>query len=109
MHTLPSEETGRRFQFATAPSGRPGVMTLAISDPEGGPIVRAEIESGELNRARFTGRVMQFAENASVSYRVISNGIAARIGFLFGFNEGEAAHTILVEHDSLDWLLGPRE
>jgi hypothetical protein len=105
MQTLPCEETGRRYNLAAAPTERPGFMTLAISGPDGGSIVRAELESGELSRARFTGRVMKFAENASVSYRVISNGIAARIGFLFGFIEGEESHSILVERDSLDWLL----
>lgn len=104
MHTYPAEERGHRFQIATEATSRPGVMSLAISRPEGGRIVDAEFEPGELNRARFTGRVFRFAENAFVQYKVISNGIAARIGFLFGFEDGDESYSVMVENDGVDWL-----
>jgi len=102
-----SEDNGGRYEIAALPTHERGITNLVISPVNGAPIYDALVHSRELHQAQFTGRMVQFAKDAMLQYRVVSNGLAARIGFLFAFLDGEEPRTVMVGNDAMDWLLNP--
>ncbi|AIE84975.1 hypothetical protein [Fimbriimonas ginsengisoli] len=81
-------------------------MTMKIGRLRGEPVLNASLDSTTLKRIRMSGQALPIAEGAHVHYRIVSNGVATRIGYLFEFQDGPEPRSVLVGTDALEWLMG---
>jgi hypothetical protein len=101
-----SEETsGQPFEVSSMPTSKSGVMRMSIRSTRGASLFSAEVEAQSLQQIRWTGQPLQISDEVNVHYGLVSDDRDTRMGYVFEFNEGRNARSVIVPAKDIAWML----